>query len=316
MAENLPQEKFKRCPNCQGFVPELATVCMYCNAAQGRSTTPQKKGGIGRIFLYVVVGLFGCMVLSIIGSQFSDRPGASSGESRATRTPTVSVASVPSTAIPLPTDTPVPTVPTTIPLPTDTPVPPVPTATPLPTPTPEPIQLVGTGQQASADFPLVPGLAIARMTHGGTGHFGVRLLDAQGQLVDLLANNIGPFDGSKAFQIDQPGRFLLDISADGGWSMTITQPAPVDVSSAPVSLSGHGQESTLFFGLIDGLHRFVMQHDGQGHFGVMLLAADGGLVDLLANDIGPFDGSKAVGVGSGVYLLNISADGNWNVSIE
>ncbi len=261
----------------------------------------------------MVVGLFGCMVLSIIGNQFSDRTGSSPDESQATYTPTVSVASVPSTAIPLPTDTPVPTVPTAIPLPTDTPVP---TAAPLPTPTPEPIQLVGAGQQASADFSLFPGLAIARMTHGGTGHFGVRLLDAQGQLVDLLANNIGPFDGSNAFRIDQPGRFLLDISADGGWGVTITQPAPVDVSSAPVALAGHGQESTAFFGLSDGLQRFVMQHDGQGHFGVMLLAADGGLVDLLANDIGPFDGSKAVGVGSGVYLLNISADGNWNISIE
>jgi hypothetical protein len=34
------------------------------------------------------------------------------------------------------------------------------------------------------------------------------------------------------------------------------------------------------------------------------------------NEIGSFDGSKAVGVKAGVYLLDISADGNWNIQIN
>jgi len=253
---------------------------------------------VGRLLLYGLLGLFGCFVLAVIGSQFSDgSPAASSGAvARPTFTPTGAVAQA---------------------VAADTPVPVPPTDTPVPTATPQPVVLAGAGQQASAIFQLNPGLAIAHLTHNGTGHFGVKLLDAQGQSVDLLANDIGPFDGSKAVEIDSGGQFLLDISADGNWSTTITQPAPVNPGSPPLQLSGRGQQATSFFVLTDGLHRFALAHDGTGHFGVSLLDAQGHLVDLLANDIGPFSGSKAAGVRrSGAYLLDISADGNWTVSIE
>ena len=38
-----------------------------------------------------------------------------------------------------------------------------------------------------------------------------------------------------------------------------------------------------------------MIHDGDGHFGVVLLNAEGDHIDLLANEIGEFDGSKTDG---------------------
>jgi len=71
------------------------------------------------------------------------------------------------------------------------------------------------------------------------------------------------------------------------------------------------------FYLDKGLVTFEMTHNGDGHFGVVLLNAEGDYIDLLANGIGEFDGSKAVGISeSGIYLLDISADGNWEISIE
>lgn len=40
-------------------------------------------------------------------------------------------------------------------------------------------------------------------------------------------------------------------------------------------------------------------------------------VELLANVIGNFDGLKAVGItNSGLYIMNISADGEWTISVE
>ena len=89
------------------------------------------------------------------------------------------------------------------------------------TASPGPITISGTGQKATSKFSLEKGLAIFRMTHDGEGHFGVWLLDAEGDKVDLLANEIGEFDGSKAVGISESGIYLLDISADGSWEIAI-----------------------------------------------------------------------------------------------
>ena len=182
---------------------------------------------------------------------------------------------------------------------------------------PESITLSGTGQKATSKFSLEQGLSIFRMTHDGNGYFGVWLLDDEGDKIDLLANEIGEFDGSKAVGISESGIYLLDISADGSWVATIEQPRPSNAPSVPKTLNGTGQEASEMFYLDKGLVTFEMTHDGDGYFGVWLLDDEGDKIDLLANEIGEFDGSKAVGISeSGIYLLDISANGNWEISIE
>jgi len=151
-----------------------------------------------------------------------------------------------STAVPAPTRTPAlstdPTAVTETPVATEelvTPAPtvevasttgPDPAATPRPVPTSIPIQgYEGTGQQVSAQFELFEGVSLFTMTHDGSGHFAVQLLDEGGQLVDLLANETGGFEGSKAVGIKeggrraQPGTHILNISADGNWTVSIEQ---------------------------------------------------------------------------------------------
>jgi hypothetical protein len=59
------------------------------------------------------------------------------------------------------------------------------------------------------------------MQHTGTSNFIVHLLDSSGNIVEFLANQIGSFTGSAAVGITQPGIYLLDITADGEWSITI-----------------------------------------------------------------------------------------------
>jgi len=39
----------------------------------------------------------------------------------------------------------------------------------------------------------------------------------------LLANEIGSFTGNRAIGIDAPGIHLLDIRADGDWTITVEQ---------------------------------------------------------------------------------------------
>ncbi|MGB5050427.1 MAG: hypothetical protein WBO46_15895, partial [Caldilineaceae bacterium] len=114
----MADEKYKRCLNCQNFIPELASVCMYCGANQEQqpATKEKKKGkGIGRILLFGVAGIFLCIVLAIIGSFISGeqpttnrQPQQAAAVAPATFTP-AAVSQQVDTPTPIPTDTPIPT---------------------------------------------------------------------------------------------------------------------------------------------------------------------------------------------------------------
>jgi len=134
----------------------------------------------------------------------------------------------------------------------------------------------------------------------------------------LLANVVGPSEGSKAVQT-KSGQHLIDVSADGPWTITIEQPRPSDAPQTS-SFQGNSQTASDFFQRSEGLKRFAMTHQGSGHFGVTLLNKDGsriGMESLLANEVGPFNSSKAVRIPrEDVYLLQVSADGPWSVQVE
>ena len=222
-----------------------------------------------------------------------------------------------STSTPAPTATFTPTlVPTSTPTPaaTSTPVD-TPTNTPTATPTPTPIVLSGNGQEATSIFQLKNGLTIFDMKHDGNSNFAIWLLDGTGDMIDLLVNEIGGFDGSTVIGLDDAGGYLLDISADGNWNVTIEQPRNVSGTSPPLNISGHGQSVSQFISLQGGLARFEMTHDGNSNFAIWLFEDDGLRVDLLVNEIGEFDGSTAIGVDDGIYILDISADGNRKIDI-
>jgi len=181
---------------------------------------------------------------------------------------------------------------------------------------PEPITLSGNGQEASDIFNLQEGLSVFELKNTGSGHFGIWLMDNMGNKEELLVNTIGPFDGSKAARIDKSGEYILDVSAEGGWTVNIEQPRPT-TASEKTSFSGRDQQYAGPFHLDSGLKKFELKNTGSGHFGVWLLDKEGNYVELLVNDIGPFDGSKAVGVyREGIYYFDISAEGNWEINIK
>jgi len=84
-----------------------------------------------------------------------------------------------------------------------------------------PINLSGNGQQASEKFTLPKGLATFKMKYSGQSHFSIFLLDGDGDKIELLVNEIGGFDGSKAVKVRRAGTYLLDVSADAPWSVVI-----------------------------------------------------------------------------------------------
>ena len=185
-------------------------------------------------------------------------------------------------------------------------------------PTPDPIYLSGFGQQATQQFDLESGLSVFTLTHSGSSNFIVKLLDSNGNPVDYsLVNDIGVFNGSKAIKINQSGKYLLNISADGAWTINIQQPRSAQASQVN-SFNDIGQKATQLFYLSQGLHTISMTHSGSSNFIVKLLDNDGNPVDYsLVNEIGSFNGSKAVKINySGIYLFNVQADGSWSINIQ
>ena len=181
---------------------------------------------------------------------------------------------------------------------------------------PSPINLVGSGPQVSQQFHLEKGLSIISMKHQGSSNFIIWLEDSSGKKIDLLVDVIGEFDGSKAEGITTAGDYLLNFTADGPWSVDITQPRPQIAQPVPLSMTGVGQHATRFFTLKPGVATFRMTHNGSSNFAVWLDDVNGKHVDLLANNAGKFDGNRAEDIDQGgIYLLNIDADGEWKIDI-
>jgi len=55
------------------------------------------------------------------------------------------------------------------------------------------------------------------------GFFDFILLDNEGNQIKQLPFGIGAFDGSEAVGIDESGTYLLNINADGNWTVRIEQ---------------------------------------------------------------------------------------------
>lgn len=183
-------------------------------------------------------------------------------------------------------------------------------------PTPDPIHLSGHGQDVTKKFILAEGLSIIEMTHNGDSNFSPQLLNADGSQVERLANEIGMVKGSKAVHVPKDGQYLIDVSADGSWAFNISQPRPTTAPQTK-TFKGRGFRTTEIFSLSSGLAIFKMHHGGQGNWSPLLMDADGNHVERLANEIGIFDGSKAVHINeSGLYVLDVSADGPWTILVQ
>lgn len=103
-------------------------------------------------------------------------------------------------------------------------------------------------------------------------------------------------------------------AATTGPTRTLAPTVAPTGTSAPLALTGKGQQATAKFDLPAGLVVFDWKHDGKNNFIVYLIDDQGQNVGLVANGIGAVEGSKALRVNkAGRYLFDVSADGNWSV---
>src|SRR5690606_19830224 len=85
-----------------------------------------------------------------------------------------------------------------------------------------PLPFSGTGDFViTLDEPLSEPV-VARVSHTGGSNFVVETLDASGQSVDLLVNEIGAYTGVRPVNFrDGESVSLIQITADGAWTLSL-----------------------------------------------------------------------------------------------
>lgn len=181
-------------------------------------------------------------------------------------------------------------------------------------PEPAPFVVKGRNENVSKKFTLQPGIAVFQMDYDGSSNFMVDLLDADGQQIADLVNEIDAFHGSQAAKVEG-GTYFFKVVSSASWAIKVTQPRP---GSAPAttSFSGKGMKVVGPFSMGGGLKTIALTHDGRRNFIVDLLDTAGEDVSDLQNVIGRANNSTPVTTDGGIFFLNVTADGHWTISIN
>lgn len=201
--------------------------------------------------------------------------------------------------------------------PTATPtVEPTPTATSTSAPAPdgESYAFSGSGNDVTDSFTTGGGLVVLDFEHDGSSNFQVQAVNSAGDQ-EYLVNEIGAYDGQVALYLPND-EWRLDITADGSWSADVTQPRfnQQDIKSLPAEADG---EHAAWFGpfQFDGSTEVTFTIEGDSQAAVWLANHEGEKIDLLHNEIGPYEGTALV-TDSGVGLIIVDTDSaDWRIEI-
>jgi len=181
-----------------------------------------------------------------------------------------------------------------------------------------PVELHGNGRFTSQPFALEAGLTLAAAANSGANNLIVHLYDEHGKKVVLLFNEIGPYQGSRGFEMLSAGQFVAEVQADGDWSLTLRQPRPTGAPAKLGPTTGRGYTFTEFVQLEPGLHTLKFTHTGEGMFKAVLHNHEGHRLESVVHVEGNYyDGVQPLRIEkAGIYFLNVRADGDWTIAID
>jgi len=78
----------------------------------------------------------------------------------------------------------------------------------------------GSGTSLSPFFHTDGGLVVIGGSYQGDGRVAIRVRDANGVIVEQVANQVGTFSGSKGVSLT-PGIYFLELYGNGNWSVNV-----------------------------------------------------------------------------------------------
>ncbi|HMO41624.1 MAG TPA: hypothetical protein PKE26_16980 [Kiritimatiellia bacterium] len=174
-------------------------------------------------------------------------------------------------------------------------------------------RFAGGGTSATRKFNLKQGAYVCEIKHNNSeGHFSVWFQDNYGDR-ELLANEIGKFNGKVLAVAGKDDSYFFNVNAKGSWSIDISKPSMLLTRR---NFSGRGPDVSPLIELDEDTWQFKMTHKGRGNFIVKVWNELGTAYESLAITSGNFDGSKAVTLPKGKYIIEIDADGDWTVIVK
>lgn len=183
-------------------------------------------------------------------------------------------------------------------------------AAPAPQPQPQPPAPPAgqtlTGSGAKVENISVGTNSTVTLSHDGSSNFSIWAY-ADGGRRQLLVNEIGGYHGVRWLG---PGSYMLEITADGNWSIAI---APIGQANDAVNnLGGTGDYVSGYFPNPGRPTAYHFSHNGSSNFAVWLVCANGR--DLGVNEIGPVDSDTVVEARGTPCFWDVTADGGWSIT--
>lgn len=147
--------------------------------------------------------------------------------------------------------------------------------------------------------------ATVHAKHDGDSNFVVWALDRKNEQSDLLVNEIGVYDATTAFDLEDRSAVRgLEINADGAWTITLKP-----IAKAPL-LAKRGSGPGVY--LLGSHGTAVFTHDGDSNFVVTQHTGGRYGSNLLVNEIGRYRGKVRLDRGRSVIVID--ADGRWSAT--
>ncbi|MFI7132561.1 hypothetical protein ACIBQ1_43265 [Nonomuraea sp. NPDC050153] len=160
-------------------------------------------------------------------------------------------------------------------------------------------------------IPVASTPSIVKATHQGESNFIVWALATSGKQVDLVANEVGDYKGTVAFNVSGAHKVRsFSVTADGSWTLQVL---PITKARYwAINAKGTGPDVLRLTAPSKGLRRLTLRYSGDSNFIVWALDNRGRTRNLLVNKIGAYKGRVALPAGT--RYATIQADGAWSIA--
>lgn len=182
-------------------------------------------------------------------------------------------------------------------------------------------QLSGTGNSPKVTINLKAGLAVLHSVRAANdGYFYIDLMNPKEEDLGTIGYGSGPRELSAPVNIPADGTYVLDVSAEGGWTINVSQPTATFASPPPSQrFANVGPQATPLFSLKAGtatVHIASANNQSKEAFRASLRDSIGNWVGDIINTEGPGDATAKIEVPEdGIYIIGVQVEGDWTLEI-
>jgi hypothetical protein len=168
----------------------------------------------------------------------------------------------------------------------------------------------GSGDQI-IDLKSTKKTLIVKLTHLGSSNFAVWAKDKNAENIDLLVNEVGNYSGNTLVYPNGQTLRFLEVTADGNWAAEVASLSSARKWSKKL-IEGTGDDVIQLNKPLSASTKFKLSYTGEDNFAVWTFDKNGKRLDLKANEIGTYTGTKFLGK-SVKYIAIVANGGVWSI---